>query len=167
MSTSVTAVHEYDYAVETVFAAFTDPDFYLEKFEGIGHRDVEVVACSDDDDVFAIKTSRQVPLDVPGPLKALVGAWTTVIQNEEWLEGEDGEFLNELDIASEGVPAKMTGTMTLYATEDGGCVNEVTITIDCSIPLLGGKLERFVADTTSEQLDAEYAFIQDYLEAQD
>jgi hypothetical protein len=57
----------------------------------------------------------------------------------------------------------MSGTMRLYAT-DGGCANVVTITIDCSIPLVGGKLERFVGATTADQLAEEYAFIQAYLE---
>ena len=167
MSTTVEAVHEYDHPLEKVFDAFTDADFYLAKFEGIGARDVEVVACSDEDNVFSIETSREVPLDVPAALKAMLGAWTTVIQNEEWVEGDDGEFLNELDIESEGVPAKITGTMVLYATEDGGCVNEVTIRVDCGIPLLGGKMEKFVAANTEDQLEAEYEFIQEYLEELD
>ncbi|MGB5209355.1 MAG: DUF2505 domain-containing protein [Gammaproteobacteria bacterium] len=164
MSTSVEAIHEYDHPVEKVFAAFTDADFYLAKFEGIGAREVEVIACSESDGVFSIEISREVPLDVPAALKAVLGSWTTVIQNEEWVEGENDDFLNELDISSEGVPAKITGTMVLYGNENGGCVNEVTICIDCSIPLVGGRLEKFVAENTNEQLDAEYEFIQEYLD---
>lgn len=167
MSTTVEAVHEYDHPVEKVFAAFTDPDFYLAKFEGIGARGVEVTACSDDDGVFSIETSREVPLDVPSALKAIVGAWTTVVQNEEWVAGDDDDYLNELDITSDGMPATMSGNMVLYATEDGGCVNEITIRIDCSIPLLGGRLERFIAESTDEQLQAEQEFIQTYLEEMD
>jgi len=167
MSTTVEAIHEYDHPVEKVFAAFTDPDFYLAKFEGIGAREVEVIACSDVDGVFSIETTREVPLEVPAALRAVLGSWTTVIQNEEWVEGENEDFLNELDISSEGVPAKITGTMVLYAVEGGGCANEVTIRIDCSIPLVGGRLEKFVAENTSEQLDAEYEFVQDYLEQMD
>lgn len=167
MSTTVEAVHEYDHPVEKVFSAFTDPDFYLAKFEGTGAREVEVVACSDEDGVFSIETSREVPLEVPSALKAVLGDWTTVVQNEEWVEGDDGEFLNELDITSEGVPARITGNMTLYGTDDGGCVNEVTIRIDCGIPLLGGKLEKFVAANTRDQLEAEYEFVQEYLEDMD
>ncbi|MGB5622703.1 MAG: DUF2505 domain-containing protein [Gammaproteobacteria bacterium] len=164
MSTTVEAVHEYDHPVEKVFAAFTDPDFYLAKFEGIGSRHVEVIACSDEDGVFSIETSREVPLDVPSALKAIVGAWTTLIQNEEWVTGDDDDFLNELDMTSDGMPAKMSGNMVLYATEDGGCVNEVTIRIDCSIPLLGGRLEKFIGESTREQLQAEHDFIQAYLD---
>lgn len=164
MSTTVEAFHEYEQDVDVVYEAFTDPDFYLAKFEGVGARKVEVLSSASEDDVFTVETAREVPLDVPAALQTFLGAWTQVIQNEEWVEGEDGEFLNELDIASEGVPAKMSGTMRLYATDDG-CVNEVAITIDCGIPLLGRKIESFIAESTAEQLDGEYEFIQEYLDS--
>lgn len=163
MSTTIEAIHEYDHDLETVYGEFTNPDFYIAKFEGVGARNVEVVGCSEDDGVFAIETSREVPLEVPGALKSLLGGWTTIVQSEEWTETEDGEYVNQLEIASDGVPANMSGTMRLYAT-DAGCVNEVSITIDCSLPLIGGRLERFVGATTSAQLDEEYAFVQSWLD---
>ncbi len=163
MSTTIEAIHEYDQDLETVYGEFTNPDFYLAKFEGIGARDVEVVASSFEDGVFEIETSRDVPLEVPGALKSLLGGWTTIVQSEEWTEAEDGVYENRLEITSDGVPANMYGRMRLYAT-DTGCANEVAITIDCSIPLIGGRLERFVGATTADQLEEEYAFIQAWLE---
>ena len=91
MTTSVEVSHEYAHPVETVIGAFTDPDFYLQKFEGVGARDVEVLASGNEEGVFSIETRRDVPLDVPGALKTFLGAWTTVIQNEDWIEGEEGQ----------------------------------------------------------------------------
>ena len=164
MSTTVEVSHEYDHPVETVHEAFTDPDFYLAKFEGIGARDVEVVAAGEDDGVFTIETRREVPLEVPAALKTFLGVWTTVIQTEEWVEGEDGEYLNDLEISSEGVPARMSGSMRLYGAEGGGCVNEVSITIECGIPIVGRRLEAFIAGNTEDQLDEEYEFIRAYLD---
>ncbi len=163
MSTTVEASHEYEHPIETVIGVFTDPEFYLDKFGGVGARNVEVLASSDEDGVFTVETRREVPLDVPGALKTILGSWTTILQNEEWVEGEDGEYLNEIEINSEGVPALITGTMTLIPTDDG-CINEVVMDIDCRIPLVGRKLEKFVAHSTAEQLDAEYEFIQGYLD---
>ena len=163
MSTTVEASHEYEHPIEKVIEVFRDPDFYLDKFEGVGARKVEVLSSSDEDGVFTIETQREVPLEVPSALKAFLGAWTTVLQNEEWVEGEDGEYLNALEINSEGLPAVITGSMTLTPTDEG-CVNEVVMDIDCAIPLIGRKLERFVADSTEEQLEAEYEFIQEYLD---
>jgi hypothetical protein len=49
-----------------VRAAFSDPEFYQAKFEGIGHRNVEVISTESDADGFSIEVSREVPLDVPG-----------------------------------------------------------------------------------------------------
>ena len=163
MSNTVEAVHEYTQSVETVYAAFTDPDFYVGKFEAIGARNVEVLSSASEDGVFTVETTRDVPLEVPGALKSFLGGWTTIIQNEEWTETEDGEYVNDLVLTSDGVPATISGTMHLYAT-DTGCANEVTITISCKIPLVGGKLERFVGGSTAQQLADEYEFIQHYLE---
>ena len=163
MSTTIEAIHEYDHDLATVYAQFSDPDFYLAKFEGVGAQSVEVVSSRKEDGVFAVETTRDVPLEVPGALKSLLGGTTTIVQAEEWTEVDESEYANQLDMSSDGVPANMSGTMRLYAT-DAGCVNVVTITIDCSIPLVGGKLERFIGGTTADQLAEEYAFIQAYLE---
>jgi hypothetical protein len=164
MSVTVRARHEYRHPVRKVWAAFSDPEFYQAKFEGIGHRNVEVVSTESDADGFSIEVSREVPLDVPGFLRGLLGEWNLLLQNEHWTEAGKGVYTNELEIEARGVPAAMTGTMRLSASGKG-CVNEVAITIRASVPLIGGKLEQFVSKDTEATLAAEYAFIQDYLDS--
>ena len=39
----VSATHKYDAPVDTVFALFSQPDFYEKKFEAVGGRNVEVL----------------------------------------------------------------------------------------------------------------------------
>ena len=163
MSVTVEARHEYDFDLDTVIEAFTDPEFYEAKFEGIGARKVEVLSSDQDDDVFTVETRRDVPLEVPGFLKKVLGDWTTMLQSERWAQDDEGNWFNELDMSGDGVPAKMTGTMYLSPTDEG-CVNEVAITISAAVPLIGGKLEAFIAESTAENLAAEYEFIQAYLE---
>lgn len=163
MSVTVRARHEYRHPVRKVWAAFSDPEFYQAKFEGIGHRNVEVVSTESDGNSFSIEVSREVPLDVPGFLRGLLGEWNLLLQNERWTEAGKGVYTNELEIEARGVPAAMTGTMRLSASGKG-CVNEVAITIRASVPLIGGKLEQFVSKDTEATLAAEYAFIQDYLD---
>jgi hypothetical protein len=163
MSVTVRARHEYRHPVGKVWAAFSDPEFYQAKFEGIGHRNVEVVSTESDAEGFSIEVSREVPLDVPGLLRGLLGEWNLLLQNEHWTEAGKGVYTNELEIEARGVPAAMTGTMRLSASGKG-CVNEVAITIRASVPLIGGKLEQFVSKDTEATLAAEYAFIQDHLD---
>lgn len=162
MSVTVRARHEYKHSLQKVWAAFTDPEFYQAKFEGIGHRKVEIVSAESDDDGFSIEVSREVPLDVPGFLRSMLGEWNTLLQSERWSESGKGVYVNELQIEARGVPATMTGSMTL-AAKGKGCVNEVSITIRAAVPLIGGKLEQFVAKDTEATLAAEYEFIRDYL----
>jgi hypothetical protein len=163
MSVTVRARHEYHHPVRKVWAAFSDPEFYQAKFEGIGHRNVEVVSTESGGDGFSIEVSREVPLDVPGFLRGLLGEWNLLLQNERWTDAGKGVYTNELEIEARGVPAAMIGTMRLSASGKG-CVNEVAITIRASVPLIGGKLEQFVSKDTEATLAAEYAFIQDYLD---
>ena len=84
MSVTVEARHDYDFDLETVIEAFTDPEFYEAKFEGVGARKVEVLSSDRDDDVFTVETRRDVPLEVPGFLKKVLGEWNTMIQSERW-----------------------------------------------------------------------------------
>jgi uncharacterized protein YndB with AHSA1/START domain len=164
MSVTVRARHEYRHPVKKVWAAFSDPEFYQAKFEAIGHRNVEIVSTDTDGAGFSVEVSREVPLDVPGFLRGILGEWNTLLQNERWTDAGKGVYTNELEIEARGVPALMTGTMTL-ASHGKGCVNEVAITIRASVPLIGGKLEQFVSRDTEATLAAEYEFIQDYLDS--
>ncbi|HUH00295.1 MAG TPA: DUF2505 domain-containing protein [Gammaproteobacteria bacterium] len=162
MSVTVRARHEYRHPVKKVWAAFSDPEFYQAKFEAIGHRNVEVISTESDGEDFSIEISREVPLDVPGFLRGMLGEWNTLLQNEHWTAAARGGYENELEIEARGVPATMTGTMMLRASGKG-CVNEVAITIRASVPLIGGKLEQFVSRDTEATLAAEYEFIREYL----
>ena len=101
---------------------------------------------------------------MPSVLKTFLGEWNTMLQTEHWAEGAEGEYLNELEMSGEGVPADMHGSMVLRPTKQG-CVNEVEITIKAHVPLVGRKLEEFVAKGAAAQLAAEYDFIRKYLAA--
>lgn len=157
----VTASHKYATDVADVYAAFCKPDFYKKKFAAVGARGVEVLEKKKRGDTFYIRTEREVPSDVPGMLRKFLGDWNTVVQTESW-EPDDEGYFNQLEIESEGVPVSIEGTMSLQP--DGkGCVNKLSFEIDCSIPLVGGKLEDFIARDMREVLDREYKFIKGYL----
>lgn len=159
----IEAQHEYQHPVDKVYKAFTDPNFYVAKFEAIGARNVKIVESTDDDDTFSIITEREVPVNAPAALRSFIGDWNRLEQEEFW-QGEDDEdeYYNELTISSPSVPVSITGVMTLSG-DDKSCVNDVEITVTCNIPLLGGKLEKFVAGDAATNLDNEFEFITKYL----
>ena len=158
----VTATHRYDCSIDELYKHFCKPDFYRKKFKACGARNIKVLESDHDGNAFTIVTERDVPADVPGVLKSFLGEWNTVTQTENW-DGEPGdEYYSDLEITSAGAPVKIEGSMLL--TPDGdGCVNEVDINIRCSIPLMGKKLEQFVAADTEKNLAAEYKYIKSIL----
>jgi hypothetical protein len=162
MSVTVRARHEYGYPLARVWSVFTDPEFYQAKFEGIGHREVEVISAEMEGEDFRIEITREVPVEVPRVLRGLLGEWNTLLQSEHWQPAGKDAYRNELTIEARGVPATMTGTMKLSASGKG-CVNEVAITVKASVPLVGGKLESLVARDTEATLAAEHDFILAYL----
>ncbi|MFK8017009.1 MAG: DUF2505 domain-containing protein [Gammaproteobacteria bacterium] len=155
----VTAQHRYNCSIDELYALFIDKQFYLDKFTACGARNVKINKAAATDDGFVVASERDVPADVPGVLKSFLGDWNTIAQTESW-EGDPGdEYYNDFEIAAQGVPVEMNGTMNLMPDGDG-CVNDIEIEIKCSIPLVGKKLAQFVASDTEKTLAAEYEFTQ-------
>jgi hypothetical protein len=158
----VTVENHYEHGIEAVMTEFRDPDFYLQKFEWVGDRNVQVNGHGEDDEGFWIETRREVPADVPGVLKSILGEWNELVQKERWVADGDG-YRNELELQSEGVPVSISGTMQLTGDENH-CVNRIEMRVSSSVPLLGGQLEKFVAAKTLQGLEYEYDFISQYMD---
>ena len=145
--------HPYDADPAAVFAMLTDPEFLRAKLASLGHRDIEVVECSPE----RIVTRRTVPLDVPGFLRKVIHAANTVTQIDGWGPDRDGEREGTWRVDAKGVPVALSGTMRL-AAGDRGAVETIAGRAKASVPLVGGKLEKFIAATTLDALAREHEF---------
>lgn len=159
----VSASHKYGEGLEEVYAAFTKPGFYKEKFAAVGAKNVKVLEKKKRGDAFFIRTERDVPSDAPAMLRKFLGEWNTIVQTESWEPDGDG-YCNEVEIESAGVPVTIEGSMRLQP-QGAGCVNKLEFDIDCSIPFVGGKLEDFIARDMKRVMAEEYKFIKAYLKA--
>lgn len=158
----ISAQHRYDCSIDKLYVLFTGQKFYADKFQHCGARNIKINRAEQTDEGFVVDSQREVPADVPGVLKSFLGEWNTIRQTENW-DGDPGdEYYNDFEIAAEGVPVKMTGTMNLMP-DGNGCVNDIEIEIECSIPLVGKKLAQFVANDTEKTLAAEYAFTREQI----
>lgn len=157
----VTVDHKFNHSIAKVYKAFTNPEFYLEKFAALGNRNVAVIDTSDDDDGFFIELQREIRLDAPRLLRSVLGEWNKMLQTEHWHEDEDG-YCNELEVRSDLVPMEIDGTMSLSGTSKK-CVNHIEMSITSKVPLIGRQLEKFAAESTRASLQEEYDFVRDYL----
>jgi hypothetical protein len=58
--------HAYPVPVPSVIAMLQDKAATVDKYEGMGHRDVEILEFAADDDAIHIVSSRVVDVDLPG-----------------------------------------------------------------------------------------------------
>lgn len=156
----VTARHFYNANVDAVFACFGNADKIKAKLEALGARDVNVNQCDLSAHVLKLDITREVPSDAPGMMKKFLSDWNIVHQTESWT-GKPGEsYSGKFSIDLKGVPVTIEGTCELQPYDDGA-INNVTIKIECGIPLVGKKLAELVAQNCKESMEKEYQFLKD------
>ena len=147
---------EYNVDVDTVFKAFTDPDFLKARSEAIGARNVSVET-SEDGGTITVKVIREMPTDAPSKLKKFIPSWSKAVQTEIWKVTPGGPYMGKAKVEPEGVPASIESRMKLSAT-DSGALMQIQSEAKSSIPFVGGALANFVGETAQKTLAAEYEY---------
>jgi uncharacterized protein YndB with AHSA1/START domain len=139
----------YDAPAAAVFAMLTDPAFRSRVATETGALSCEATC----EDGRLVVREEQAVAGVPAFAKKLVGESTSVIHTEVWdAAGTSASF----EIDTPGKPTKISGAVTL--AESGGRTTHVyDLTVTASVPLIGGKIEKLVAELTAAGLDTERA----------
>ena len=141
-----------------LYAQFLDKKAVKAKHEKLGARRVEIIEWSVDDEGADLVFRREVPIEVPGFLKRFLQPWNTVTQREAWRVEDVGLYHADIKVEIDNVPVRIEGTLDIGAT-DAGCVNDITLSVSSSVPLVGGKLADFVAGDSRRLIDAEYRYL--------
>ncbi|WP_067429209.1 DUF2505 domain-containing protein [Nocardioides jensenii] len=145
----------YDAPVADVYAMLTDPAFREKATTAqvVTKLDVSVVAGS-----VTIDTVRP-NTDVPAFAKAVAGESTHSVQAEQWTDGTTAAF----SVKMPGKPGHISGTRRLIS--DGQATLD---TFDgeakVSIPLVGGKIEKLIADKLTSSWNIEHSVGTQWLE---
>lgn len=89
--------------------------------------------------------------DLPSFARTFAGDSTRAIQREVWEDSTGGT----LRIEAPGKPSEVKGTITLRA-EGSGTVEIVELDLRIKVPLIGGKLEKLLAERIAAGMDAEH-----------
>ncbi|MEZ5143337.1 MAG: DUF2505 domain-containing protein [Acidimicrobiales bacterium] len=157
--------HTYAADVDAVVAMLGDRDATIAKYEGMGHREVQIERLDASDDAITIVSSRVVDADIPGFAKKVLKPTNTMHQTDEWRRKADGTWDGTFDVDVKGAPVHISGTMRLVPG-DGDTTHDVTIKVDVKVPLVGGKIADWAAkNDVKTTLDAEFAAGDTYLAA--
>ena len=89
--------------------------------------------------------------DLPAFARTFAGESTQAIQREVWLSTTTGS----LSIESPGKPTSASGTIRLEPS-GAGTTEVVELEIKVKVPLLGGKLEKLMAEKVAAGMDVEH-----------
>lgn len=164
MAQVINEKHTYPQSSEDLFKIYVTKDWIPQRYEGIGARNVEVTKCEQNGDTYTVHSKREVKADVPGALAKFAAEWNKVHQEETWVAKGDGVYDCQFSVHISGLPVDMKGHMVVQPDGDGSA-NVIELKISCGIPLIGKKAEQFVAGDSEKSMTAEYAWIQEFLNA--
>jgi hypothetical protein len=149
---------EIHYAADpaTVFAMLTDKTFQERKLERTGALSWEVRIAEEPGAGVAVTSSRAMPTDqVPDAFRAMIGPRLTIGQTETWAAaGPDGARTGRLEVAVDGAPIKLTGTLSLTPS-GAGTLEVVDGDLNARIPFVGGRVEKAAEPAIRAAIDAE------------
>lgn len=142
---------EYDASPAEVYAMLSDPAFreaVCQAGDSVRHE----VSITPDDDGMSVAVDQVQPASgIPSFAKKIVGDEIEILQREEWSSATDAS----LDVTIPHKPGHLKGTITLRKNGTG-TVETVDADIKVQIPMLGGKLEKLIADMLGAALRSEH-----------
>ncbi len=148
----------YDAALADVSAMLDDPAYRDRVMHAQGGVSGTFEITTDGEITTAVVDQVQPAAGLPSFATKFVGSEINIVQREEWSSAEYAD----LHVTIPGKPGKMVGSISLV--EDGGTTTEtVAGEITVNIPLVGGKLEKLIADMLRKALRAEEQVARDYL----
>jgi hypothetical protein len=148
--------HVFNAPLSVVWDMFADPDSHTTKFESMGHRDIEVLEATTSDSGLHMKVRRVVDVDLPGFAKKFLKPTNTVITTDDWSRAEDGSYRGKQLVETEGAPIEISAETALIPAGEQTRY-QVTVYVEVTVPLVGGKLSDFARCITERQLEQEYA----------
>jgi carbon monoxide dehydrogenase subunit G len=141
----------YDAAPAQVFEMLADPAFREQVAEAMDVISAEV-ALERHDDGFTLSIDQlQRTDDLPSFARTFAGESTQAIQRETWVDATGGS----LQIDAPGKPTHVSGTITLLP-DGAGTTEVVDLEIKVKVPLIGGKLEKLMAEKVQAGMDIEH-----------
>ncbi len=146
---------------DAVLGLFCDPNFFSQHQALMGSTDFKLLEHNDDGNRCVIKFSYQVASDVPAFAKKILGDSSQVVHEEDW-DRATGKGHISIDVAT--LPGTMECEARLEDNADG-CRKVFDWEIKVKLPLIGGKIEKVVAEDIKGKSAPDQAAVNELLAA--
>ena len=146
------------HSAEKVYGAMVDETYLRDRLASIGGPGAALVTFSSTDERTSYQLKQGVPAEhVPSAVKAVLGGDLVIQRTETWAAGA-----GTVEVAVGGVPGRLDGSFTVL---DNGSGSKLTLSgeVKVSIPFVGGKIEKLIAEQVAVLLDKESEFTSQWL----
>jgi hypothetical protein len=158
MPRSFDVTFESPAGVEQVHTAFGDKDYWLARLAALGgSRTLDSLILDRDGTVSVISTEDLRHGALPGILAKVYRGDLSVVTTEKWTPGGDGRVTGRIDVAVTGAPGSGQGDAVLAAS-GGGSRLDLAGTVRFNVPLVGGRIESYLAGLFADGLSAVQRF---------
>jgi hypothetical protein len=151
------ATHTFDAPLADVWAMFCNVDAHVAKFDAMGHRNIEVLEHSADDDHVRVVITRLIDVELPGFARKVLKPTNTVVSTDEWQADGKGGYRGEFRLEAQGQPVLINGTTHISADGDDRTRYETTVSVQVKVPLIGGRIADWAKGDVKKQTDDEFA----------
>ena len=156
----MTVSAKFDHDAETVFKVLTDPGFLVERNLAIGEISAEYDKEEEGEEITLLAV-RKVRRALPGVLAKVFDPVNIMDMTETWYADGDG-WSGDWSLGVRGQPVTVTGHFELVPS-GSGCQYSVSHKAKAKIPLLGGKIEKYILGQTSDGAIDELEYLRKHL----
>lgn len=149
-------VMTYDAPAAEVYAMLTDPEFQERRAQAGNPVECAASVSSNGDGGATIEVSRLLAVELPGMLQRLTGDKIRIKETQTWVPGPADADTREgrLEVRIAGQSGGVDGTLRMTGTAKQTRI-DLDATIKANLPLVGGKIESFVAEMLTKFLTKE------------
>ena len=149
---------------DEVYATMVDPDYLRARLEQMGGPGAVLLAheAADERACYTVRHGLS-GADLPPFVATFLAGDIVIERTETLLREKEGRYSGDVSVLIRGTPATAAGSMHLADLPAGGSEFHVRADVTVQVPLIGGKIEAIIAEQVAKLLDAETAFMLDWL----
>lgn len=154
---------EFPYPFDQVLAAFTSESALRQRLDDIGGKDAELLAHEKSASTISYRMRQGIPGEkLPSVVRGMHSGDLHVEREQEWeVSGETASGMATASVT--GVPGSITARSEL-TPQGGGTALRISGEVKVNVPLIGGKIERTIAEHVGQLLERESQHVAETLD---
>jgi hypothetical protein len=133
-------------SVDQIHSAFGQEDYWLARIAAFGGAKALRSLVVDADGTVEVTVTEDLRRGgLPGMLAKLYRGDLNVVSTEKWSPSDEDHVTGEISVAVTGAPGSGRGVARLASLGDGSQLT-LSATVEFNVPVIGGRVEGYVAD---------------------